>query len=141
MNLRRIKHTLLRMNAEEKVIGGSALVILLSVFMPWYSVVMNFDKKSMTETGLSGDLGVVGFIIFLMAIISIIVLVGENMRLPLPRFGYKREHILLSDPDNNRHLYQKRAGFYGCQPTLRSLCSPDSFLFRSSVCLRPDSER
>ena len=94
MNLRRIKHTLLRMSAEEKVIGTSALAILLSVFMPWYSVVMNFDKKSMTETGFSGDLGVIGFIIFLMAVISIIVLVGENMRLPLPRFGYKREHIL-----------------------------------------------
>jgi len=94
MNLRRIKHTLLRMTTEEKIVGISALTIIFSVFMPWYSVIMNFDKKSMTETGFSGDLGVIGFVIFLMAIITIIVLIAENMRLPLPQFGYKREQIL-----------------------------------------------
>jgi hypothetical protein len=39
-------------------------------------------------------LGVIGFVIFLMSLISLIVLIGENLRLPLPQFGYKREQIL-----------------------------------------------
>ncbi len=94
MNLRRIKHTLLRLTAEEKVIGIGTLVMLVGSFMPWYSVVMNFDKKSLTETGFSGDLGVIGFVIFLMSLISLLILVADNMRLPLPQFGYKREQIL-----------------------------------------------
>lgn len=94
MNLRRIKHTLLRLTAEEKVIGIGSLIMLIGTFMPWYSVVMNFDKKSLTETGFSGDLGVIGFVIFLMSLISIIVLIGENLHLPMPKFDYKREQIL-----------------------------------------------
>ncbi len=94
MNLRRIKHTLLRLTAEEKVIGIGSLVMIVGAFMPWYSVIMNFDKKSLTETGFSGDLGVIGFVIFIMSLISLIVLVAENMNLPLPQFGYKREQVL-----------------------------------------------
>lgn len=94
MNLRRIKHTLLRLTAEEKVIGIGSLVMLFGTFMPWYSVVMSFDKKSLTETGFSGDLGVIGFVVFIMSLISILVLIGENMQLPIPQFGYKREQIL-----------------------------------------------
>ena len=94
MNLRRIKHTLLRLTAEEKVIGIGSLAMLIGTFMPWYSVIMNFDNKSLSETGFSGDLGVVGFVIFIMSLISILVLVAENMHLPLPNFGYKREQIL-----------------------------------------------
>lgn len=94
MNLRRIKHTLLRLTAEEKVIGIGSLLMLVGTFLPWYSVVMSFDKKSLTETGFSGDLGVIGFVIFIMSLISLLVLLGENLQLPIPRFGYKREQIL-----------------------------------------------
>jgi len=94
MNLRRIKHTLLRLTAEEKVIGIGSLVMLLGTLMPWYSVVMSFDKKTLTETGFSGDLGVIGFVVFIMSLITILVMIGENMHLPLPHFGYKREQIL-----------------------------------------------
>lgn len=94
MNLRRIKHTLLRLTAEEKVIGIGSIIMLVGAFMPWYTVVMNFDNKSLTETGFSGDLGVIGFVIFLMSLISLLVLIGENMHLPMPQFGYRREQII-----------------------------------------------
>lgn len=94
MNLRRIKHTLLRLTTEEKVIGIGSLIMFIGTFLPWYSVTMSFDKQSLTETGFSGDLGVIGFVIFLMSLLSILILIGENMRLPLPRFGYKREQII-----------------------------------------------
>ena len=94
MNLRRIKHTLLRLTAEEKVIGIGAIAMLIGTFLPWYEVTMNFDNNTMTENGFSGDLGVIGFVVFLMSLLSLMVLVAENMRLPLPNFGYKREQIL-----------------------------------------------
>lgn len=94
MNLRRIKHTLLRLSAEEKVIGIGALLVIVSAFMPWYSVVMNFDNKIITETGFSGDLGVIGFVIFLMSLFAMAFLVSENLHLPLPQFGHKKEKIL-----------------------------------------------
>jgi len=94
MNLRRIKHTLMRMSPEEKVIGIGSLVILSGTVMPWYTVVMNFDNKPDIATGFTGDLGVIGFVIFLMSLLSLLVLVAENMRIPLPQFGYKKEQIL-----------------------------------------------
>ncbi len=94
MNLRRIKHTLLRLSPEEKVIGIGSIAIACSVFMPWYQITMNFDGSNEITNGLGGDLGVIGFVIFLMSLMSLVSLVGENMHLPLPQFGYKREQIV-----------------------------------------------
>ena len=94
MSLRRIKHTFLRLTGEEKVIGLGALLVLIGSFMPWYSVVLNFDKKSITYNGFGGDLGVVGFVVFLMVLLSIIVLIGEHLHIKLPQLGYEKEQIL-----------------------------------------------
>lgn len=94
MSLRRIKHTFLRLTPEEKVSGLGALLVLVGIFLPWYSVVLNFDKKSITESGLSGDLGVLGFVVLLMVILALLVLVGEHLHIRLPQLGYTREQIL-----------------------------------------------
>jgi len=94
MNLRRLKHTILRLSPEEKMVGVGALLVIFGCFMPWYSVVLNFDKKNLTETGFGGDLGVIGFIIFLMSIIAMLVLVGEHLHIRLPQFGYSKEQCL-----------------------------------------------
>lgn len=94
MSLRRIKHTFLRLTAEEKVAGLGALLVFIGIFLPWYSVVLNFDKKSITESGLSGDMGVLGFVVLLMMILSFLVLVGEHLHIKLPQFGYSKEQIL-----------------------------------------------
>jgi hypothetical protein len=95
MNLRRIKHAFLRLTAEEKVVGLGCLLVLIGIFMPWYSVVLNFDKNSVTESGLSGDLGVLGFVVLLMILLSLLTLVSEHiMNIRLPRFGYTKEQIL-----------------------------------------------
>lgn len=94
MNLRRLKHTLLRLSAQEKVIGISSIAMIIGTFLPWYNVVMIFDQKIITETALNGDLGVMGFVVLLMSILSLLYLVGENLHLPLPKVGYKREGIL-----------------------------------------------
>ncbi len=117
MSLRRIKHALLRLRSEEKVIGAGALIVLISAFMPWYSVIMSYDKKSITETGFSGDLGVVGFIVFLMSLMAILVLVGENLRIPMPQFGYKKEQILFFLMGQNAFLVLLTIAIY----TKRSL--------------------
>lgn len=94
MSLRRIKHTFLRLTPEEKVSGLGALLVLIGIFMPWYSVVMNFDKKSITENGLSGDIGVLGFVILLMIILALLVLIGEHLHIKIPKLGYTREQML-----------------------------------------------
>lgn len=94
MNFRRIKHTLLRMSPEEKVIGLGSIAVAISVFLPWYQIVMSFDNATEVTNGLGGDLGVIGFVIFLMSLMSLVSLIGENMHLPLPQFGYKREQIV-----------------------------------------------
>jgi len=94
MNLRRIKHTILRLSPEEKMVGVGGLLVIFGCFMPWYSVVLNFDKKNLTQTGFGGDLGVIGFIVFLMVIIALLVLVGEHLHIRLPQFGYSKEQCL-----------------------------------------------
>ncbi len=94
MNLRRLKHTLLRLSLEEKVIGLGTLAVMVSSFLPWYSTNNIIDNKVVTEYGLSGDLGVIGFVIFLMSLLGLFAMVSENMHLPFPKFGYKREGIV-----------------------------------------------
>ena len=94
MFLRRLKHTLLRLSAEEKVIGIGGLAAILGVFMPWYSVVLSFEK-GITESGFSGDLGVVGFVVFLLTLLSLGFLMGDHLRFHLPRFGFKKENVIL----------------------------------------------
>jgi len=94
MNLRRIKHMFLRLSPEEKIIGAGGLLVIMGLFMPWYSVVMSFDKKSVTYSGFSGDLGVIGFVIFIMTILALFVLIAEYLHIRLPRINYTKEQIL-----------------------------------------------
>ena len=94
MFLRRLKHMLIRLTAEEKVIAVGSLVILFSAFMPWYSVVLNFDK-GVSENGFSGDLGVIGFVVFLMTLLTLVFLVGDYLNFKMPQFGFSKESVLL----------------------------------------------
>ena len=94
MNFRRIKHTLLRLSLEEKVIGIGTILMMVFCFFPWYTTTSIVDKTTSTEYGLSGDLGVIGFVIFLMSLLGLLAMVSENLRLPFPKFGHKRENIV-----------------------------------------------
>ncbi len=88
--LRRLKHTVLRLSPEEKVIGLCGLIILAVSFMPWYSVTLSFENQSATESGFSGDLGVLGFMIFLLVLLAQGFMVGEHLHFKLPHFGQKK---------------------------------------------------
>ncbi len=94
MILNRIKHMFFRLSPEEKVVGLGILLTFVGLFLPWYSVVFAFDKTSVSQSGFAGDLGVIGFIIFLMVIIAVLVLTGEYLHFRLPQFGYNKEQIL-----------------------------------------------
>jgi len=85
---------LFRLSGEEKAIGIGGLAVVLGVFMPWYTVVMNFDKE-VTESGFSGDLGILGFVVFLLMLLVLGFLMGDHLHFRLPRFGLKKENILL----------------------------------------------
>lgn len=86
---------LLRLSIEEKVIGIGSIVVILGTFMPWYTtVVLNMDK-GMTESGFSGDLGVIGFVAFLFMLMSLGFLMADHLNVRLPRFGFQKESIML----------------------------------------------
>ncbi len=95
MNFRRVKHMLLRLSPEQKIAGIGSLIVLASAFLPWYSVVFNFNEKGITESGFSGDLGVIGFVIFLLTGIGLTFLMSEHLYIKLPRFGMKKENITM----------------------------------------------
>lgn len=95
MNLRIIKHLLLRLSIEEKMLGVGAIIVLASAFLPWYSVVFSFNENGITESGFSGDLGVIGFVVFLLSAMALGLLAASHLRVKLPQFGYNKEQILL----------------------------------------------
>lgn len=86
---------LLRLSNEEKMMGIGSLIVLASAFMPWYSVVFNYNEKGVTESGFSGDLGVIGFSVFLLTGLSLAYLLSDHLNLKLPNFNYKKEQIIL----------------------------------------------
>ena len=86
---------LLRLSPEERMVGIGAILVLISAFLPWYSVVFSFNEESITESGFTGDLGVVGFVIFLLTIMGLVFLIGEHLNFKLPKFGFKKENIIL----------------------------------------------
>jgi len=95
MNLQRIKHMLFRLSTEEKVLGIGALLVIVSSFLPWYSVVLTYNEQGNTESGFSGDLGVIGFVVFLLVLISLAFMLSEYLHFKLPQFGFKKEKIIL----------------------------------------------
>ena len=85
---------LLRLSPEEKMAGIGALVVLVSTFLPWFSIIFKFENQT-TVSGFSGDLGVIGFVIFLLTAMSMSFLMAEHLHLRIPNFGFKK-NILVS---------------------------------------------
>ena len=86
---------LLRLSTEEKVLGIGALAVLVSCFLPWYSVTLNYNQQMTSESAFTGDLGVIGFVIFILVILSLIFMMADYLHFRMPKFGYKKEQILL----------------------------------------------
>ncbi|MBU1017648.1 hypothetical protein KKA33_01315 [Patescibacteria group bacterium] len=95
MNFRRIKHMLLRLSPEEKVAGIGAIIVLVSTFLPWFSIQFSSMKEGTTVSGFAGDLGVIGFVVFLLTGIGATFLIAEHLNLKLPCFGFKKNQIVL----------------------------------------------
>jgi len=95
MNLRRVKHTMLRLSPEEKGVGIGGLLVIFGSFMPWYRVNDIIREKVSTSYGFSNDVGIIGIVVFLIVILSLIVLIADHLHFYLPKFGYKKEQIIL----------------------------------------------
>lgn len=95
MGIKKIKHLLLRLSPEEKLLGAGGLLIIIGSFLPWYSLVLSYGENNINETGFSGDLGVIGFIVFLLTLSAIAYLISDQLRIKIPRFGFKKEQINL----------------------------------------------
>ncbi|MBN2087016.1 hypothetical protein JW758_01580 [Candidatus Peregrinibacteria bacterium] len=92
MSLRRIKHMFLRLSAEEKVIGAGGLLVIMGAFMPWFYIIL-FDQSTVYN-GFGGDLGVIGFVIFILVLLAILNLIAEHLHISFPQFGYTKEQVL-----------------------------------------------
>ncbi len=95
MNFRRIKHMLLRLSPEEKLAGVGAIIVLISSFLPWFSIVFSSAEKGTTVSGFAGDLGVIGFVVFLLTAMAVTFLMAEHLGLRMPNFGFKKEQVVL----------------------------------------------
>ncbi|MFH1012363.1 MAG: hypothetical protein V1760_01310 [Candidatus Peregrinibacteria bacterium] len=121
---RRMKHTFIRLSTEEKVTLIGGLLILIGAFLPWYEVNLSVNNKKLTESGFSGDLGVIGFVIFLITLLGVLYLVGEHMRFRLPTFGYIKERVILFLMGQGTFLLLLTTGVY----TKRSLDFTDAHI-------------
>ncbi|MFH0820352.1 MAG: hypothetical protein V1908_01115 [Candidatus Peregrinibacteria bacterium] len=92
---RRLKHTFLRLSAEERVTLIGGLLVLVGAFLPWYQISLKVDSRNVVENGFSGDLGVIGFVIFLITLLAVLQLTGEHLGFRLPTFGYAKERVIL----------------------------------------------
>lgn len=95
MNFRRIKHTLLRLSIEERTAMFGALMVIIGSLSPWYTMTFNFDEKNVVENGFTGDLGVIGFTVFIMTFAALLFLLSKHFRIPLPHFRQKKDHVIL----------------------------------------------
>lgn len=95
MKLRNIKSALQRLSPEERLNGIGSLLIIIGCFLPWHTIILNYTESRSTASGFSGDMGIIGFVVFLMTLISISFLFEKNIRLKLPTFGHTREKIIL----------------------------------------------
>ncbi len=95
MKLRRVKHMFLRLSSEEKVTLIGGLLVLFGSFLPWYEVNLKVESQQVIQNAFSGDLGVIGFVIFLVTLLALLYLTGEHMGFNLPSFGYAKEKVIL----------------------------------------------
>lgn len=94
MSTSRFKHMLVRMCPEEKAIAVALATLMISQFLPWFSVQLNSNQANI-ENGISGSLGVIGFVILLMSLIGLLYLTSDYLNLPAPKLSYAREQVIL----------------------------------------------
>lgn len=95
MKFRRLKHTFLRLNAEERVTLIGGLMVLLGSFLPWYQVSLKIEEQTVISNGFSGDIGILGFVTFIITFLGLLYLTGEHLGFRLPTFGYVKERVIL----------------------------------------------
>lgn len=95
MILNKIKHILIRLSIEEKIIGIGSILILISSFLPWFTIKQSVLETIKSNSGLSGDLGIMGVMVFLLTIITLGYLVNTYFRIQLPDFGIEKEKLIL----------------------------------------------
>ena len=86
---------LFRLSIEEKVLGIGAITVLVGTFLPWHSTMFNYKEKAITTSGFAGDLGVIGFIVFILTAMTLFYLMSDNMNIKIPSFGHKKDKINL----------------------------------------------
>lgn len=94
MSLRQFRHFISRLSNEEKVLSISAIGFMTSCFLPWYSSINNFQEATQIEYGLTGEIGIIGFICFLFGGIGMSILLSKYFNLPIPQIKGNKDKVI-----------------------------------------------
>lgn len=83
-----------RLSFEEKLIGISSLLTIFACFLPWYGITSRIMDQ--WWNGFSNIGYIVGYVIFVIALVSAYALIAPVFSLPVPRLlGHKLSHLVL----------------------------------------------
>jgi len=99
---RKIGERLLDLSLDQKLIGIGSIIVLISTYLPWYTYGQLLDdivkSKTVVLNAFSGDTFIIGYIVFLFALLSLIHIILDFLNLPLPRLPGSEpvRHIFLA---------------------------------------------
>jgi hypothetical protein len=75
------------------IAGGGAVVLLLSTFFSWWKV----SVAGFSVTASGWDTGALGKLVFLVALIAIVLVVVDHMKIEIPQLPVPAPMLLLGD--------------------------------------------
>ena len=90
-SLKQIIHNL---SFEKKLIGIGAVLMVISLFSPWYSDI-DIYKSGAVYTGLTGPLYLAGFTFLVIASLSLVILVTDFLDKKVPLFNIRASKFFL----------------------------------------------
>lgn len=89
-----IKQIIHNLAFEKKLIGIGAILMVLSLFFPWYSDI-DIYKSGAVYTGLTGPLYLAGFTFLIIASLSLVVLITDFLDQKIPVFNIRASNFFL----------------------------------------------
>lgn len=94
MPVKRIPQVVHELPFERKLLAGGSLLMILSVFLPWYQDIDSFKTGDMF-LGINGPLYLVGASILVLSAINIGLVISTSLGRKIPLFGLKHSTFFL----------------------------------------------
>lgn len=90
-----LKDGLKQLDLNSKIVLGGSAVMVVSVFLPWYSDVDKFNTGS-TFLGITGPLYLAGLLVMLSGFFSLTLVVMDILNKPKPSLPLSQKHLNVS---------------------------------------------